>query len=376
MRGLAALALAGVLLLPAGPAAGEAAQPSPVRQLDRVLSRLREQRMRLRSAQSRERRLLQELEGIDRTREEAEARLQDLLREQQATAARARRAAAELAATEQRLRQRRARLRARLRDVYRYGRWGYADVLVGADDVAGFISRWHLVTAVVRADTDALEEYAADVRRRREMLDALERDRAVLQALAAQAAARRDLLASQEQAKRTLLERVQAERAAYEQVVRELEQASRDLEVLIQRAQGGRRRLGVAQAGVPFVFSWPARGVFTSGFGIRRHPLFGIRHLHRGTDIAAPYGAAVLAAAPGRVIYAGWFGGYGKIVVLDHGGGVSTLYGHLSAILVRPDDVVTRGQIIGRVGSTGFSTGPHVHFEIRIDGVPVDPGRL
>ncbi|MDQ7821071.1 MAG: peptidoglycan DD-metalloendopeptidase family protein [Armatimonadota bacterium] len=377
MRAPAVLALVAVLLAP--PEAGAAPAPAsplpPARRLDQVLARLREHRQRLHVARARERRLLRELEGIDRTREQAEIRLRDLAREQQETEQRLRKTAADLAATERRLRDRRARLGERLRDIYTYGRSGYADVLLGADDFVGFITRWRLVTAVVRADTAALEEYAADARRHRELIQALERDRVVLRALAAQAAARRDELAAQERAKRTLLDRVQTERAAYEQVVRELEQASRELEALIRRAQQP-ARARVAEARVPFAFAWPARGVFTSWFGVRRHPLFGIRHLHRGVDIAAPHGAPVLAAAPGRVIYAGWFGGYGKIVIVDHGGGVSTLYGHLSTILVRPPDPVRRGQPIGRVGSTGYSTGPHVHFEIRIDGVPVDPDRL
>ncbi len=373
--GILAVALAAA---PADAAAGRPAQSPlpPVRRLQEVLARLSEQRRRLQSARTRERRLLLELEGIDRTREQAEARLRDLTRERQDTEARMRRAAAELAATERRLQDRRTRLGARLREIYRYGRSGYADVLLGADDFTGFITRWRLVTAVVRADTAALEEYAADARRRRQLVADLERDRTFLLTLTSQVTARRDELAAQEQAKRTLLERVQAERAAYEQVVRELEQASRDLEALIRTAQARAASPRVAEARVPFAFSWPARGVFTSWFGVRRHPLFGIRHVHRGVDIAASYGAPVLASAAGRVIYAGWFGGYGKIVVLDHGGGVSTLYGHLSAILVRSGDVVRRGQLIGRVGSTGYSTGPHVHFEIRIDGVPVDPTGL
>jgi murein DD-endopeptidase MepM/ murein hydrolase activator NlpD len=96
-------------------------------------------------------------------------------------------------------------------------------------------------------------------------------------------------------------------------------------------------------------------------------------HVHTGLDIAAVWGSPVLAASDGRVIYAGWFGGYGKIVVIDHGQGISTLYGHLSQWLVPSGNEVHRGQVIARVGNTGFSTGPHIHFEIRINGTPVDP---
>jgi murein DD-endopeptidase MepM/ murein hydrolase activator NlpD len=95
--------------------------------------------------------------------------------------------------------------------------------------------------------------------------------------------------------------------------------------------------------------------------------------MHEGIDIGAPYGAPIGAADGGTVIYAGWLGGYGNLVVLDHGNGLSTAYGHQSDIVVGVGQSVAQGQLIGYVGSTGHSTGPHLHFEVRVNGSPVDP---
>ncbi len=120
-------------------------------------------------------------------------------------------------------------------------------------------------------------------------------------------------------------------------------------------------------------FIWPARGRITSGFGLRRHPIFGTREMHTGIDIGAPSGTPVFAARAGRVTYAGSESGYGKLIVIDHGDGVTTRYSHLSIIDVRIGQVVLHGEMVGRVGNTGYSTGPHLLFEIRVNGKPLDP---
>lgn len=112
----------------------------------------------------------------------------------------------------------------------------------------------------------------------------------------------------------------------------------------------------------------------TSSFGMRRHPTLGGMRFHAGLDLAAPTGSPVFATSPGAVMAAGWCGGYGYCVALDNGRGMSTLFGHLSAVEVGPGEVVKAGQQIGRVGSTGRSTGPHLHYEVRRDGRPIDPG--
>jgi len=118
---------------------------------------------------------------------------------------------------------------------------------------------------------------------------------------------------------------------------------------------------------------WPTAGPQTSGFGYRVDPVTGERSLHAGIDIGAPIGQSIVAAEAGTVVFAGEETGYGNYTCIDHGGGFATCYAHQSAILVTVGQPVARGEVIGRVGSTGYSTGPHLHFETRVNGTPVDP---
>jgi len=115
---------------------------------------------------------------------------------------------------------------------------------------------------------------------------------------------------------------------------------------------------------------------FTSGFGIRNDPFLGRPAMHTGLDFRAGSGDPVRATANGKVVSSGWTGGYGRMVEIDHGNGLSTRYGHLSEIGVKVGDQIRIGQVIGAVGSTGRSTGPHLHYETRIDGEAVDPQKF
>ncbi len=128
-------------------------------------------------------------------------------------------------------------------------------------------------------------------------------------------------------------------------------------------------------ASLALVLLRPSGGVVTSRFGWRMHPIFGTREFHTGVDIATRYGSPVVAARAGVVLFVGWKSGYGRLVVLDHGAGLQTTYSHLSVALVNPGEEVEPGQVIGRIGNSGWSTGPHLFFEVRRNGVPIDPAR-
>jgi len=118
---------------------------------------------------------------------------------------------------------------------------------------------------------------------------------------------------------------------------------------------------------------WPVAGRITSGFGLRVHPILRFARMHRGIDFGAGYGAPIVAAADGQVTLSGWSGGYGRQVRIAHGGGIVTTYSHMSRLVAEPGSLVRRGQLIGYVGSSGLSTGPHLHYEVHRNGTAVNP---
>jgi murein DD-endopeptidase MepM/ murein hydrolase activator NlpD len=124
------------------------------------------------------------------------------------------------------------------------------------------------------------------------------------------------------------------------------------------------------------VLQRPVPGVVSSDFGLRRHPILGYTRMHKGLDFTAGYGTPILAATDGVVAAAGWAGGYGQQVRLSHAGGITTSYSHMSRIIAEPGSHVRQGQLIGYVGSSGLSTGPHLHYELHVNGVPVDPASV
>ena len=179
-------------------------------------------------------------------------------------------------------------------------------------------------------------------------------------------ASNRDTLAAAERLKQSALASSRDTREEYLQEVEALAAQSASLAAAIRDAQAV---AGSTGTGVPSAsgFIWPVNGAVVSGYGMR----WG--RLHEGIDIAASTGTPIWAAAAGTVIHAGWLGGYGNLVVVDHGNGLATAYAHASAILVGVGQQVAQGESVALVGSTGNSSGPHLHFEVRVNGVAVDP---
>lgn len=173
----------------------------------------------------------------------------------------------------------------------------------------------------------------------------------------------------QQKKQKEILSKLRQETAMYESSERQLERESIKLVYKISELSTGKNDNPESTGS----FSYPVRAPITSPFGPRRHPIFGVRSMHSGIDLAAPYGTPIKASEGGIVIYSGWYGGYGKVVILDHAKGFSTLYAHLSSTKVGVGVRVKQGEVVGFEGSTGYATGPHLHFEVREQGKPKNP---
>jgi len=167
-----------------------------------------------------------------------------------------------------------------------------------------------------------------------------------------------------------MIGRLRTDRRALEAAETQLAKDSQNIALLIQQRVGNQHGITLRGTGQMVL---PCAAPITSGFGWRMHPILGYERFHSGIDFGADYGTLIAAADSGTVIFAGWYGGYGTAVIIDHGNGITTLYGHTSELYVTEGQTVQRGQAIATVGSTGLSTGPHLHFEVRQAGEPVDP---
>ncbi|MGG6237583.1 murein hydrolase activator EnvC family protein [Nodosilinea sp. AN01ver1] len=248
------------------------------------------------------------------------------------------------------------------------GSEGWA-VLLQSQNFNEFLDRQYQLKRVYAADRQVLADLKAKA-------EAIQKQKAAVEEKRNQVALLRQQLLSQKQqyeaeasAEKQLISRLKDQRGALEAAEAQLARDSEQIAGLIRQKIAA--STGVIRGTGRFVF--PANANISSGFGNRVHPILGYSRFHAGIDFSATYGSTIRAADSGRVIFSGWYGGYGQAVIIDHGGGLSTLYAHASRLLVSEGQAVQQGQAIAAVGSTGLSTGPHLHFEVRQNGNPVNP---
>ncbi len=274
--------------------------------------------------------------------------------------------------TEADLKVKNKKLQQRVRDIYINGQISYVDVLFGAKDFADLMTRMDVLKRIIKHDYDLImkvKEEKATVENTRAQL---EKDKAEAEVLVADAQAKKAKVEDKESEQQVLLDQAIYDRDTSERMYEEIMAASQEVANMIRRSHMSSAGYSGAPAGAGGMI-WPISGPITSEFGWRTHPIFGTARFHSGLDIGGDYGMPIYAAASGTVIYAGWISGYGNAVIIDHGGGVTTLYGHNDSLNVSEGENVAQGQVIAMCGSTGNSTGPHCHFEVRENGEPVSP---
>jgi murein DD-endopeptidase MepM/ murein hydrolase activator NlpD len=274
-----------------------------------------------------------------------------------------------LSKAEKNLSERSLVLNKRIRDIYQNGQLSYLDVLFGANDFGDFTTRMDLLKRIMNKDIELIVKVKAERELILQKKVELENDKAAIVQLENAAKEKKRIIESSKKEREAVLASAVNERDTAEQSYQELLETSRKIEQMIRRNQGSQQ--GPSGSGA---LMWPTDVTeITSPYGWRTHPIFGTSRYHSGIDIGADYGDSVRAADSGVVIYADWMGGYGKAVIVDHGNGMSTLYAHNSELLVGEGQRVRKGEVVSRVGSTGYSTGPHLHFEVRQNGSPVSP---
>lgn len=281
-----------------------------------------------------------------------------------------------------------------VRTTYEQGETSYLEVLLNASNFSDLLSRLEIVSAIMDDNKKIVAEYTAakeDIQQKRDDLQATQDEQVQYQENLKYKA---EELKSSEEQQKALQQSLQAyqkeQKAEYERITSEMDTVSNQIAEQSRKeaaaaAAAAKKKGGSSSSSsagnlssatlTSGTFTWPLPGYTnnSSAYGWRVHPIFGTRKFHKGEDIPAPTGTPIVAAASGTVTTAGWVSGYGNYTVINHGGGVMTAYGHQSAIHVSVGQTVTAGQTIGLVGSTGNSTGPHLHFEVYVNGSTQNP---
>ena len=259
----------------------------------------------------------------------------------------------------------------RLIAVYESSNTEYLDVILSSKNISEFLSNYFLITELAKHDTELLEDMQSKKNEIERAKNKLENDKKKLATTKANQSKTVKILENTKTVRENYISKLSNSEKEIQAKIDEYNSqfAAINAEILAMVKDG------IAAEYIGGELEWPVPGYtrISSKYGMRTHPITGVYKLHTGTDISAPMGANFIAANDGIVTKAEYNGAYGNMVIIDHGGGVSTLYAHGSEILVQVGQTVKRGEPVLKVGSTGYSTGPHAHFEVRLNGVVTDP---
>jgi murein DD-endopeptidase MepM/ murein hydrolase activator NlpD len=271
-------------------------------------------------------------------------------------------------------------LRSRVVAMYKYGGIAEFNLLLSASGVQDALSTSYLLSKIAEQDKALIDDLFTKKATLDKAKAELVKQKAELELRDKELLKRKASIDKTTKERNKLLQQVRKDKALFQAEQEELLKASKELQQKVNQLLAAKKKLQQENRGgaTPLYYkggrlAWPLRGTITSPYGSRIHPIFKTRTTHTGIDIDGNKGDPVRAAADGEILYTGWLRGYGQVVIVDHGGNLTTVYAHLSAIDTTENAKIKAGDVLGKVGSTGTATGNHLHFEVRVNGNTTDP---
>lgn len=281
------------------------------------------------------------------------------------------------------LKERTKLLENRLREIYKRRLTGYLEILFNSESFSDFLTRFRYMKNILSLDAEVINDIRRQMKKIEDNKVNLENREEILSLLKREVEKEKENIEFSIRAKKSIVNKINSQKEVYLKSLKELEQSSQEIKNIIERIykqqEGDSKR--VTQKEVPAITLKPKKGILAlpvqgkliSGYGRHKNTDFNTYTFNSGIDISAPLGQVVHAAGSGEVIYTGSIKGYGQIIIIDHGGRITTLYAHLSKILIDIGDKVKKGQIVGQVGDSGGVSSTRLHFEVRVEGKPTDP---
>ena len=362
-----------------------------------IRSRISSAQSQLNSVISQKEDTQSEIRQLDSELAEVQAELDRLIREYTETTQRLDLTNEELERATNQKKEQYETLKQRVRVMYENGTAGYLETILNAENMSDFLQRMEYTNRIMDYDKHLLESFAQMETLISDSVTRIEQDKKRLEVLQKETEDEQELLNEKIAQKNELVKKLDSSEETYRDQIEELESQDADIQAMIKKKQqaaaaaasSSSRSSGASRSyssyqpssvvyasnGANFMYPVPAYSGCTpnSGYGYRSSPISGGSEFHTGLDLKATLNTDVVAAESGTVIYAGWRGGYGNCVIIDHGGGISTLYAHNNVLCVTNGQSVEKGQVISKAGTTGYSTGVHLHFEVRINGSHTNP---
>lgn len=289
----------------------------------------------------------------------------------------------ELILEKQILKERTKLLENRLREIYKRRLTGYLEILFNSESFSDFLTRFRYMKNILSLDAEVINDIRRQMKKIEDNKVNLENREEILSLLKREVKKEKENIEFSIKAKKSIVNKINSQKEVYLKSLKELEQSSQEIKNIIERIykQQEEDSKRVTQKEVPAITLKPKKGILAlpvqgkliSGYGRHKNTDFNTYTFNSGIDISAPLGQVVHAAGSGEVIYTGSIKGYGQIIIIDHGGRITTLYAHLSKILIDIGDKVKKGQIVGQVGDSGGVSSTRLHFEVRVEGKPTDP---